>query len=178
MSITKSTMMIAIFGLFLCLTSTVAAADLYNPGKPLNCTTWADNCKALTLATYGNGKNETYTGPSSQCNVTNLSGAQPLCGENVICLATFLIKAGTVTTTTTTAATPAPTGTNSTSGGNTTVTTPGPSSMYTVGSVDMTSQLLSMYDTLKCSAAFVQAATSVTALLIVASIVSLMSNML
>jgi len=59
MSAFKSSMMMAIFAMFLCLSSTVAAADLYTPGgpgTPVNCTLWADHCKALTSATYGEGK--------------------------------------------------------------------------------------------------------------------------
>ncbi|KAF8941082.1 hypothetical protein EDD21DRAFT_349532 [Dissophora ornata] len=198
MSTAKSSMMMAVLALFLCLSSTVAAADLYSPGNPLNCTAWIANCQTLTTSVYGGGKNSSYTGPSAQCNVTNLSSAQPLCGENVICLATFLVQtdnstvsatttaatiAGTTTTvsaTTSASASSATSATSATAAATTTTSSSSLSSVYTVVSVDLTSQLLALYDTSKCgtSAAVAQAATSLGALVAVASIVSFMSNML
>ncbi|KAF9363274.1 hypothetical protein BGX34_004525 [Mortierella sp. NVP85] len=174
MSAFKSSMMMAIFAMFFCLSSTVAAADLYTPGgpgTPVNCTTWADHCKALTVATYGEGKNSSYTGASPRCNVTNISAAQPLCGVNVACVATFLIR--TDGSTAPPAAGNGTTGGNSTTGGNGTISTGG----YKVASVDMTSELLAMYDAKKCSNA-VRAVVSFGALVIVASITTLFSSML
>ncbi|KAG0301624.1 hypothetical protein BGZ98_008186 [Dissophora globulifera] len=181
----KSSIMMAILALFLCLSSTVVAADLYDPGQPLNCTQFTSNCKALSLATYGGGKNASYSGPSAQCNVTNLSSAQPLCGEKVICLATFLIKAGNssvpvVPLPTSTVAAPGANGTATTTNAPaSTPTSSGPSSPYTVGSVDLTAQLLAMYDTSKCaSGALANVATSASAMVVIVSIVSVMSYLL
>ncbi|KAF9101987.1 hypothetical protein BGX27_011236 [Mortierella sp. AM989] len=165
MSTAKSTMMMAILALFLCLSSTVAAADLYNPGSPVNCTTWGTNCDALVTSIFKN--NNTFSSSSKQCNVTNLSGAQPLCNVKVICLATFLVPGNT------TILPPAGNGTNSTAG------TKPISSGITVATEDMTSKLLAMYDTSKCSSASIaQIATSVSALVILATIISLLSTML
>ncbi|KAG0215653.1 hypothetical protein BGX28_008899 [Mortierella sp. GBA30] len=176
----KTTVMIAIIALILCLSSTVATADLINPGKPFNCTDFAVHCKELTMTTYGNGKNASYSGPSTQCNTT-LPAAQPLCGEKVLCLATFLVKSdGTPPPTV-----PLPIGNSNT----TAVATPtsaaaaaAPTSgagVYSIATVDMTSQILGMYDTSKCAnAAVAKAATSIGALVIIASVVSFMSSML
>lgn len=90
--------------------------------------------------------------------------AQPLCGQNVLCMATFLVSGGST-----------PTPGNSTNGTTTSNTT---TSMYSVGSVDLTKQLLEQYDISKCSAAVIQAAASVGALLLVASMTTLFSSML
>ncbi|KAG0245321.1 hypothetical protein BGX31_007519 [Mortierella sp. GBA43] len=158
MSAFKSSVMLALLAMFLCLSSTVAAADLFAPGKPVNCTSWADHCKALTNDAYA-GKNISYSGPSSQCNTTNLAAAQPLCGTNVLCMATFLISL--------------PSTGNTTTGGNSTTNSTG--SMYTVGSVDMTSQLLAQYDANRCSGAMMQAAVSFGAMMLVASMTTLFS---
>ncbi|KAI8363604.1 hypothetical protein B0O80DRAFT_421318 [Mortierella sp. GBAus27b] len=188
MSAFKSSVMLALLAMFLCLSSTVAAADLFAPGKPVNCTSWADHCKALTNDAYAGKKyvfmiaiapstdlkEETqdaqspldppwlcisYSGPSSQCNTTNLAAAQPLCGTNVLCMATFLISL--------------PSTGNTTTGGNSTTNSTG--SMYTVGSVDMTSQLLAQYDANRCSGAMMQAAVSFGAMMLVASMTTLFS---
>ncbi|KAF9193813.1 hypothetical protein BGZ51_002136 [Haplosporangium sp. Z 767] len=187
MSASMNSMMMAILALFLCLSSTVAAADLFNPGQPLNCTAFAANCRALTQETFGHGKNSSYNGVSTQCNVTNLTAAKPLCGKNVICLATFLVKRspsdpGSVSTTTT--ALPSGIETTTTSATNPTTTSagaPAPTStlQYTIGFEDLTDKLLAMYDISKCgNAATAMAATSLGALIAVASIVSFMTNML
>ncbi|KAI1314667.1 hypothetical protein EDD11_001879 [Mortierella claussenii] len=191
MSATKSSMMMAILAVFLCLSSTVAAADLYNPGNPFNCTAWANNCQALGTVTYGGGKNTTYTGYAAQCNVTNLSGAQPLCNTKVICSATFLVSKGpapissslpaTTATTTTTVVGGNGNGTTATTTAGAVVPTTNPiSTQYTVGNVDMTAQLMAMYDTSKCpkSAAMAKAATSVVVMVAIGTIVSFMSHLL
>ncbi|KAG0003241.1 hypothetical protein BGZ79_001337 [Entomortierella chlamydospora] len=178
MSATKSTMMMAILALFLCMTSTVAA-DLYSPGNPFNCTAFASNCQALTTSLYA-GKNSTYQGPSYQCtNSSNLAAVQTLCAEKVLCLATFLVETdvnSTVTpTTTTSAAAATPTGNSTT---NSTTSAISLALQYSFTSVDVTSQLLAMYDTSKCSAAVVQVATSFGALAVIATVVSMVSSML
>ncbi|KAF9347912.1 hypothetical protein BGX26_000650 [Mortierella sp. AD094] len=178
MSATKSTMMMAILALFLCMTSTVTAANLYAPGSPFNCTAFANNCQTLTTSLYG-GKNSSYQGPSTQCsNSSNLPAVQSLCNEKVLCLATFLVQsnASTTTTTTTTAAA-VPTG-NGTTNGTVAPTRPIASDLYTFTSVDVTSQLLDLYDTSKCSAAIAQVATSFGALAVIATVVSMVSSML
>ncbi|KAF9377040.1 hypothetical protein CPB97_010453 [Podila verticillata] len=163
----KSAMLVAILALFLCLSSTVAA--LYSPGNPVNCTAVEANCKTLADSTYL-GKNTSYSGPSSQCNVTNLSAAKPLCGTNVLCLATFLTQGPSLPA-------PAPTG-NST---NTNTTTSNmPTGMYVPTVVDMTDAFIALYDSSKCgkNAAVAQAATSVGAMLVVATIVSVLSTLM
>jgi hypothetical protein len=92
--------------------------------------------------------------------------AKPLCGVNVACVATFVINAPPASGNGTT-------GGNSTTGGNGTISTGGPR----VASVDMTNELLAMYDVKKCSNA-VRAVVSFGALVIVASITTLFSSML
>ncbi|KAF8986936.1 hypothetical protein CPC16_005564 [Podila verticillata] len=161
----KSAMLVAILALFLCLSSTAAA--LYSPGNPVNCTAVAANCKTFVDSTYL-GKNSSYSGPSSQCNVTNLSAAKPLCGTNILCLATFLVQGPSVPA-------PAPTG-NSTN----TTTSNMPTGMYVPTVVDVTAAFIDLYDSSKCgtNAAVAQAATSVGAMLIVATIVSVFSTLM
>ncbi|CAO3575105.1 unnamed protein product [Mortierella alpina] len=169
---------LAMLAFVLSLASTVAAADLIDPGKPLNCTAFIANCKKLVSDTHG--KNATFSSSSSQCNVTNLSAAKPLCGKNVICLAIFETK-GTVpapvTPTSAAAATPSGNATAAPTGvAPAPVAIPGALGFVTI---DMTDQILAMYDTSKCgNAAVAKAATSIGALLIIASVVSFMSNML
>ncbi|KAF9561204.1 hypothetical protein EC968_005831 [Mortierella alpina] len=172
--------LLAMLAFVLSLASTVAAADLIDPGKPLNCTAFIANCKKLVIDTHG--KNATYSSPSSQCNVTNLSAAKPLCGKNVICLAVFEYKGNAtvpapVTPTSAAVATPSGNATAAPTGAAPApVAIPGALGFVTV---DMTEQILAMYDTSKCgNAAVAKAATSIGALLIIASVVSFMSNML
>lgn len=104
--------------------------------------------------------------PSSFLHVTKT--AKPLCGTNVICMATFLTQGPSVPV-------PAPTG-NSTN-----TTTPNiPNGMYVPTTVDMTDAFINLYDLTKCgkNAAIAQTATSVGAMLIVATIVSVLSTMM
>ncbi|KAF9328606.1 hypothetical protein BG006_008230 [Podila minutissima] len=166
----KSTMLVAIVAFILCLSSTVVAADLYSPGSPVNCTLVKQHCKALAESTYL-GKNASYSGSSSQCNVTNLSAAKPLCETKIVCLATFLTS-GNVTI-------PAPVPTQGTNGTNSTVPK-APITPYIPTTMDMTDALIALYDTSKCgkNAAVAQAATSVGAMLLVGTIVSVLSTML
>ncbi|KAG0331345.1 hypothetical protein BG000_010986 [Podila horticola] len=166
----KSTMFVAILAFILCLSSTVVAADLYSPGSPVNCTLVKEHCKTLADSTYLN-KNTTYQGSSPQCNATNLSAAKPLCETKIICLATFLAT-GNVTI-------PAPVPTQGTNGTNSTVPK-APITPYLFTTVDMTDALIALYDTSKCgkNAAVAQAATSVGAMLLVGTIVSVLSTML
>ncbi|KAF9985839.1 hypothetical protein BGZ65_009700, partial [Modicella reniformis] len=91
---------------------------------------------------------------------------QPLCGQNVICLATFINKNETPTTG----------GGNGTTGGNS--TTGGTPKMYTVTSMDMTKQLMDLYDSSKCSAAVMKIATSLGALITIGSIVTFFNYIL
>ncbi|KAF8970247.1 hypothetical protein BGZ46_010554 [Entomortierella lignicola] len=184
MSATKTNMMMAILALFLCLTSTVTASSLYSPGKPLNCTAFADNCNTLAMSLYS--KNASFNGPSAQCNVTNLSAAQPLCNEKVICLATFLVmtnstnlavanSSSSVAAATTTSAA----GVSTTSSAAPATPTNGTSSIpnvYTVTSQDLTSQLIALYDTTKCGSGAV--ATTVSAFVIIATVISMAVNLL
>ncbi|KAF9578979.1 hypothetical protein BGW38_004964 [Lunasporangiospora selenospora] len=171
----KSTFMVALLALVFCLASTVSAAERYNPGSPFNCTVFKANCGKLTGETFG--KNSSYSGPSAQCNVTNLEAAKPLCGLNVLCMATFTGRNPNVST-----PLPTPSG-NSTNGNSTNGTntpTIGNPNMYSFSTEDLTEQLIGMYDTGKCpkNAAIAQAATSLTALVVMASLVSMMANML
>ncbi|KAF9968616.1 hypothetical protein BGZ70_001352 [Mortierella alpina] len=169
--------LLAMLAFVLSLASTVAAADLIDPGKPLNCTAFIANCKKLVIDTHGK-----TSSPSSQCNVTNLSAAKPLCGKNVICLAIFESKGNStvpapVTPTSAAAATPSGNATAAPTGAAPApVAIPGALGFVTI---DMTEQILALYDTSKCgNAAVAKAATSIGALLIIASVVSFMSNML
>ncbi|KAG0028123.1 hypothetical protein BGZ82_008605 [Podila clonocystis] len=165
----KSAMLVAIVAFILCLSSTVVAADLYSPGSPVNCTLVKEHCKTLAESTYRN-KTLTYQSHSAQCNVTNLSAAKPFCETKIICLATFL-NAGNVTI-------PTPVPTQGTNGTNSTI--PKAPSMSYFTSVDMTDALIALYDVSKCgkNAAVAQAATSVGAMLLVGTIVSVLSTML
>ncbi|KAF9930389.1 hypothetical protein FBU30_000520 [Linnemannia zychae] len=175
---TKS-LIVAVLALFICLSSTAQAA--FEPGNPFNCTAFQKNCRSVADTTYGGGKNTSYSGVSARCNVTNISNGmcttpeqednfqcettevnidtKPLCGLNVVCTATFLIQAA------------AP---------NTTVNSSSPNGIYTVGAEDLTTQLLSQYDTSKCpkSAANAKTATTIVAMLAIASLVTFMSSML
>ncbi|KAG0056449.1 hypothetical protein BGZ83_004956 [Gryganskiella cystojenkinii] len=168
-------MMIALLALLFCASSTVQAAD-YDFSHPSNCTAWSANCRILTDLTYGNGKNGSYTSDSAICaNSSSATAAQPLCQNKVTCYATFMnfgafnavINAAGNTTTSSTTAGTVPTATSSSG--------PKPSGVYSVGSIDMTAQLLKMYDTSKCSAAAAQAVTSAVAVAIVATVLSVMS---
>ncbi|KAF9904990.1 hypothetical protein EC991_002172 [Linnemannia zychae] len=192
MSITKSSMIMAFLALFVCMSSTVMAAGTVDPGNPFNCATLKATCKTIADASYA--KNASYSGMQAQCNVTNLSNAsphiprnnpqtaKPLCGVNVICTATFLIEvSGTnppAVPTTTSAAPATPTN------GTTPAVPPkpaAPNGMYTLGTVDLTPQVLEQYDTSKCptsAASHVKAASSVAAMVVVASVVAFMSSML
>ncbi|KAG0291054.1 hypothetical protein BGZ96_005554 [Linnemannia gamsii] len=185
MSAAKSSMIMAFLALFVCLSSTVMAAELYEPGNPFNCTTFQANCKALGVETYGNGKNASFSSASAQCNVSNIANAKPLCGLNVVCTASFVIQvqapAPGVTTTTSSAAVPTATvnGTSPTTAPKPPVTG-GTNGVFTVASADLTPQLLAKYNLDHCakSAANVKMATSIAAMVAVASIVSFMSSLL
>ncbi|KAF9108839.1 hypothetical protein BGX29_005750 [Mortierella sp. GBA35] len=190
MSATKSSMLMALVALFLCLSSTVMAAELLEPGNPFNCTIFKTNCKNLGDLTFGNGKNSSYQGIQARCNVTNLSDAKNLCGQNVICTATFLLQVGanpnppagsTATTTTTTTTTAGATPTNGTAPPPSSTTKPSTSNgMYTIGSADLTAQLVGQYNTEKCgkNAANAKVATSLAAMIVIASVISFMSSVL
>ncbi|KAF9133287.1 hypothetical protein BGW39_010104 [Mortierella sp. 14UC] len=182
MSIAKSSMIMAFLALFVCMSSTVMAAGTVDPGTPFNCTTLKTTCKTIADASYA--KNASYSGTIAQCNVTNLSNAKPLCGMNVICTATFLIEvpgSNPPVVPTPTIATPAATATTN---GTAPVVPTKPATangMITVGTVDMTPQLLEQYDTSKCpssAATSVKAASSVVAMVVVASVAVFMSAML
>ncbi|KAF9546468.1 hypothetical protein EC957_009681 [Mortierella hygrophila] len=189
MSAAKSSMIMAFLALFVCLSSTVMAAELIDPGNPFNCTTIQTNCRALGVQVYGT--NATFNGANALCNVTNISNAKPLCGINVVCTATFLVQVaapapgassssaaiavptatanGTTTTTTTIA--PVPTQAAAVTGSN---------FVYTIASADLTPQLLAEYNQDHCpkSAANAKMATSVVAMIAVASVVSFVSALL
>ncbi|KAG0276672.1 hypothetical protein BGZ95_007206 [Linnemannia exigua] len=182
MSITKPSMIMAFLALFVCMSSAVMAAGTLDPGQPLNCTILKETCKSLADASYG--KNASYSGINARCNVTNLSNAKPLCGVNVVCTATFLFEVSTnpnpiPVPTVTTAAPAATPSTNGTAPAPVPTTKP-PNGMYTIGAVDMTPQLLEQYDQGKCptSAANAKVASSVLAMMVIASIASFMSAML
>ncbi|KAG0030008.1 hypothetical protein BGZ81_003162 [Podila clonocystis] len=166
----KSAMLVAIVAFILCLSSTVVAADLYSPGSPVNCTLVKEHCKTLADSTYL-GKNSTYQGSSSQCNVTNLSAAKPFCENKIICSATFLVPSNVTI--------PTPVPTQGTNGTNSTIPK-APTNMPYFTTVDMTDALIALYDVSKCgkNAAVAQAATSVGAMLLVGTIVSVLSTML
>ncbi|GJJ69592.1 hypothetical protein EMPS_01939 [Entomortierella parvispora] len=189
---TKSSLMMAILAVFVCVSSTVQAADLYSPGNPLNCTAWTQNCQTLSDSIYGNGKNASYTSISATCtNETTLSGAMDLCNDKVTCLATFMLMSNAVVMAAEPSASAAPTAASSaaaatTSGASssapaatgTTPSGPAPTGpVYSVGSVNLTSQLLAMYDTSKCgkSAAAAKMVTSAAAAALVASVITLMT---
>lgn len=110
--------------------------------------------------------------------------AKPLCGINVVCTATFLVQvaapapgasssssAVSTPTATVNGTTPSPTPKPATGGSN---------GMYTIASADLTSQLLAKYNQDHCpkSAANAKMATSVVAMVAVASIVSFVSALL
>ncbi|KAF9151682.1 hypothetical protein BG015_006361 [Linnemannia schmuckeri] len=182
----KSSMIMAFLALFVCLSSTVMAAELIDPGNPFNCTTFQTNCKALGVEVYGNGKNATFSGANALCNVTNVSNAKPLCGINVVCTATFLVQVaapapGTPSSSSSSAFV-APT---ATANGTSPTPTPKPATggsngVYTIASADLTPQILAKYNQDHCpkSAANAKMATSVVAMVAVASIVSFMSALL
>ncbi|KAF8947901.1 hypothetical protein BGZ47_007434 [Haplosporangium gracile] len=182
----KTYIIMTFLALFICLSSTVMAAELIDPGNPFNCTTFETNCRALGVAVYGNGKNATFSGANALCNVTNISNAKPLCGINVVCTATFLVQvaapapgtpssssssAVVAPTTTANGTSPTPTPKPATSGSN---------SVYTIVAADLTPQLLAEYNQDHCpkSAANAKMATSVAAMVAIASIVSFMSVLL
>jgi len=119
--------------------------------------------------------------------------AEDLCNYKVTCLATFMNLGGSSTNAMINAAAPsasatsaaaaptsaAPSAAPSASATSTAAAGPQPTGpVYTVGSVNLTSQLLAMYDTSKCakgSAAAAKIVTSAAAAAIVASILSVMS---
>ncbi|KAH7058243.1 hypothetical protein BKA57DRAFT_448856 [Linnemannia elongata] len=188
MSATKSSMIMAFLALFVCLSSTVMAAELIDPGNPFNCTSVQATCKTLGASLYGNGKNATFSGANAQCNSSNISNAKPLCGINVVCTATFLTQVDTpapgTPSSSSSSAVVAPTATAS-ANGTTPTTAPKPATggsnfVYSFVTVDLTPQLLTMYNQDHCpkSAANAKMATSVVAMIAVASVVSFVSALL
>ncbi|KAK3822086.1 MAG: hypothetical protein JOS17DRAFT_754834 [Linnemannia elongata] len=187
MSVAKSSMIMAFLALFVCLSSTVMAAELIDPSNPFNCTSIQTTCRALGVEVYGNGKNATFQGANALCNSTNISNAKPLCGINVVCTATFLVQVAAPvpgTPSSSSSAISAPTATATTNGTAPSPTpkpaTGGSNGIYTIGSADLTSQLLAKYNQDHCpkSAANAKMATSVVAMVAVASIVSFVSALL
>lgn len=113
--------------------------------------------------------------------------AKPLCGINVVCTATFLVQVAAPvpgTPSSSSSAISAPTATATTNGTAPSPTpkpaTGGSNGIYTIGSADLTSQLLAKYNQDHCpkSAANAKMATSVVAMVAVASIVSFVSALL
>ncbi|KAF9138684.1 hypothetical protein BGX30_008891 [Mortierella sp. GBA39] len=190
MSAAKSSMIMAFLALFVCLSSTVMAAELIDPGNPFNCTTIQTNCRALGVQVYGT--NATFNGANALCNVTNISNAKPLCGINVVCTATFLVQVASpapgTPSSSSSAAIAAPTATaNGTITTTTAASVPtqaaaavGSNFVYTIASADLTPQLLAEYNQDHCpkSAANAKMATSVVAMIAVASVVSFVSALL
>jgi hypothetical protein len=108
-----------------------------------------------------------------------------LCGLNVVCTASFLVQVSAPAPGTPSASSSAAAPTATTNGTGPIPTskppaTGGTNGVYTVATADLTPQLLAKYNQDKCpkSAANAKMATSIAAMVAVASIVTFMSSLL